>query len=213
MEEYAIIVAGGIGSRMKSEVPKQFLLIDDVPIIVHSISSFLNYDDNINIIVVLPEAHIDRWKEIKSNYFSDIEIRTVSGGLTRSASVLSGLTLIKKDGLVAIHDAVRPYVSSRTISESFKSAKDNGSGVSAVELKDSIRELENDSSVARDRSKYVLVQTPQTFRIDDLKKAYEKVGVRLFTDDASVFEAAGYKVTLVKGSYDNIKITTPEDLK
>lgn len=206
-------MAGGVGARMKSDVPKQFLRIDGEPIIVKSIKKFLEYDSGIKVIVVLPETHLNEWEAIKFQYFPDSEIANTTGGITRSASVLSGLALIEDEGLVAIHDAVRPYVSISAIKDSFESAEKNGSGVVAVPLKDSIRELENNSSIARDRSNYVLVQTPQTFKINEIKDAYEKAGTGLFTDDASVFEAAGYAVSLVNGSYDNIKITTPEDLK
>ncbi|WP_436515114.1 2-C-methyl-D-erythritol 4-phosphate cytidylyltransferase [Ekhidna sp. To15] len=212
MKKHAIIVAGGIGTRMKSDVPKQFLPVDGEPIIVRSIRKFLTYDKNLSIVIVLPEDHIKQWEAMKFQYFPDLKFKLATGGLTRTASVMSGLALIE-DGLVAIHDAVRPFVSVETISESFKSADGKGSGVAAVELKDSIRELDGNLSTARDRSNYVLVQTPQTFRVNELKEAYQKVGVDLFTDDASVFEAAGYTVQLVDGSYDNIKITTPEDLK
>jgi len=198
---------------MKSDVPKQFLRIDGVPVIVHSIRKFLSYDRKLHVIVVLPEAHIGQWEAIKFQYFPDLNIEVTSGGITRSASVLSGLGLISGDGLVAVHDAVRPFVSADTIKDSFHSAAKTGSGVAVVELKDSIRELEDEGSVARDRSNYVLVQTPQTFDVKKLKDAYEKAGAGLFTDDASVFEAAGYPVSLVAGTYENIKITTPEDLK
>ena len=198
---------------MKSDVPKQFLPINGVPIIVHSIRKFLEYDKKLNVIVVLPEEHLKQWEAIEFQYFPDTNIAVTSGGITRSASVLSGLGLVQEDGLVAIHDAVRPFVSIDTIKSSFDSARDNGSGVAAVELKDSIRELEGNTSIARDRSNYVLVQTPQTFDVSKLKDAYERAGAGVFTDDASVFEAAGYDVHLVNGSYDNIKITTPEDLK
>ncbi|MEQ9468582.1 MAG: 2-C-methyl-D-erythritol 4-phosphate cytidylyltransferase [Ekhidna sp.] len=213
MKKYAIIVAGGVGARMKSEVPKQFLLVNDVPIIVQSIRKFLEYDSKLEIIVVLPETHMKQWEAIRFQYFPNIEITVTAGGITRSASVLSGLALISGNGLVAVHDAVRPYVSVDTIAASFDSAEKHGSGVSVVELKDSIREIDGRSSIARDRTNYVLVQTPQTFEVATLKDAYEKMGAAVFTDDASVFEAAGYKVHLVSGSYDNIKITTPEDLK
>ncbi|MEP1034732.1 2-C-methyl-D-erythritol 4-phosphate cytidylyltransferase [Ekhidna sp.] len=213
MKKYAIIVAGGIGTRMKSAVPKQFLLLNGVPIIVQSINRFLTYDDKTQVIVVLPEVHVTQWEAIKFQYFPDTEIRVTTGGMTRSASVLSGLALINEDGLVAVHDAVRPFVSKETITQSFKSADKHGSGVAVVSLKDSIRELINDESIARDRTNYVLVQTPQTFRVSELKLAYEKAGAGLFTDDASVYEAAGFSVNLVDGTYDNIKITTPEDLK
>ena len=206
-------MAGGMGTRMKSDVPKQFLRINDVPIIVCSIRKFLEYDSKMGIIVVLPETHMKQWEAIRFQYFPDLDIAATPGGITRSASVLSGLTLISGDGLVAVHDAVRPYVSVETIAASFESAKKYGSGVSVVELKDSIREIDGKSSIARDRSSYVLVQTPQTFEVGKLKDAYKKMGAAVFTDDASVFEAAGYQVHLMDGSYSNIKITTPEDLK
>lgn len=201
-----------MGTRMKSEVPKQFLLIDGEPIIVKSIKKFLDYDKNISIVIVLPENHLKQWEAIKFQYFPESDFKLATGGLTRTASVMSGMALVA-DGLVAIHDAVRPFVSVETIADSFDMAEKSGSGVAAVALKDSIRELEGDTSIARDRSNYVLVQTPQTFKVAELKTAYEKAGVGLFTDDASVFEAAGYVVQLVEGAYDNIKITTPEDLK
>ena len=197
---------------MKSNVPKQFLPIDGVPIIVHSIRKFFEYDEKIEVIVVLPEAHIKQWEALQFQYFPDANIRITTGGITRSASVLSGLGLILSDGLVAIHDAVRPFVSTDTIRDSFDAAEKHGSGVAVVELKDSIRELEGTTSIARDRSNYVLVQTPQTFNVNKLKEAYKKAGAGVFTDDASVFEVAGNAVSLVNGTYDNIKITSPEDL-
>lgn len=205
-------MAGGIGTRMNSEVPKQFLCIDGDPIIVHSIRRFMDYNKDVNIIVVLPENHVEQWKNIKLQYFPNIEIGLTTGGATRTASVISGLNLID-EGLVAIHDAVRPFTSFETISNSFLSAEIYGSGVAAVSLKDSIREIQEDQSVARDRSNYVLVQTPQTFKVGEIKSAYAKIGTDPFTDDASVYEAAGNIVRLVKGTYNNIKITTPEDLK
>ena len=205
-------MAGGIGTRMKSDLPKQFLLVDGVPILVHTIRKFIDYDQSIDIITVLPESHLQQWKSIRLDYFPDIDIKVTRGGESRSASVLAGLAFVK-EGLVAVHDAVRPFVSTDTISASFDSANKNGSGVAAVKLKDSIRELKEGNSIARDRAKYVLVQTPQTFKVDQLKRAYELAGGEIFTDDASVYEAAGYTVRLVDGTYDNIKITTPEDLR
>lgn len=212
MKKYAIIVAGGIGTRMKSEVPKQFLHVDGMPIIVRSIQQFLNYNTGISIVVVLPEAHVRQWEDIKLKYFPEEQFALAIGGSTRTASVISGLALVD-DGLVAIHDAVRPFVTVDTITASFDSAEKNGSGVAVVPLKDSIREMDGETSLARDRSNYVLVQTPQTFNVSTLKEAYEQVGQAPFSDDASVFEAAGNKVHLIDGGYENIKITTPEDLK
>ncbi len=213
MKNYAIIVAGGLGTRMKSELPKQFLLIDGVPIIVHSIQKFLDFDSNISIVVVLPQGHIEQWVNIKSQFLPDVDLQLATGGDTRTQSVMSGLALLQEEGLVAIHDAVRPFVSVDTIASSFESAQKSGSGVAVVALKDSIRETDGNKSIARDRSNYVLVQTPQTFKINELKDAYAKVGTGAYTDDASVYEAAGNTVSLVDGSYENIKITTPEDLK
>ncbi|MEO9485670.1 MAG: 2-C-methyl-D-erythritol 4-phosphate cytidylyltransferase [Ekhidna sp.] len=213
MKKSAIIVAGGIGTRMKSDVPKQFLLLDGVPIIVQSIKKFLESDKSISIVVVLPKAHMLQWESMKSQHFPDDDFKLAVGGATRTASVLSGLDLIEEGGLVAIHDAVRPYVTKETITASFESAEKDGSGVAVVNLKDSIREITGTQSNAKDRSNYVLVQTPQTFNVTKLKEAYKKIGSKHFTDDASVFEAAGNNVQLIEGSYDNIKITTPEDLK
>lgn len=205
-------MAGGSGTRMKSTVPKQFLLIDGVPIIVHSIRKFLQHEDSISIVLVLPADHLDQWSQIKDEFFPSEEFIVAIGGSTRTASVQSGLHEIG-EGLVAIHDAVRPFVSVDTISESYKSAEKFGSGIAVVKMKDSIRELSGDHSFARDRANYVLVQTPQTFRVDELKAAYQLIDDAPFTDDASVFEAAGKQIYLVDGTYDNIKITTPEDLK
>ena len=198
---------------MQSEVPKQFLLLDDRPIIVRTIQVFNAYDANLKIIVVLPKDHIDQWIDIKSNYLSDIDVDVAEGGSTRGESVQSGLAKIDGPGLVAVHDAVRPFVSIDVISQTYHSAERNGSGVAVVQLKDSIRELDGESSLAKDRANYVLVQTPQTFDVERLKIAYAKAGSDVFTDDASVYESAGYQVYLVDGDYANIKITTPEDLK
>lgn len=212
MKEFAIIVAGGVGSRMGTEIPKQFLLIDGVPIIVQTINQFILYNKEIQVILVLPADHISRWSELKGEYLPDTFIQVASGGSTRTESVIAGLKLVNEMGLVAVHDAVRPFVSKEIIANSFLSAAKHGSGVTAVAMKDSIRELAEKSSVSRDRSNFVLVQTPQTFKVDKLKKAYELVDNNVFTDDATVYEQAGFAIHLVEGSYSNIKITTPEDL-
>lgn len=215
MTRYAIVVAGGSGTRMNSHVPKQFLIVDDEPIIIKTIRKFKEAYTSIQIIVVLPEIHLSYWMDL-AGQFPFIEKLTIAhGGESRTTSVLSGLSKIKEDdSLVAVHDAVRPFVDIHTIKASFESAEKFGSGVAAVPLKDSIRELyPGKKSEARNRSKYVLVQTPQTFKAGKLKEAYAKIGDKAFTDDASVYEHAGEEVFLVEGSYSNIKITTPEDLK
>ncbi|MEM9340124.1 MAG: 2-C-methyl-D-erythritol 4-phosphate cytidylyltransferase [Bacteroidota bacterium] len=215
MRRYAIIVAGGKGTRMNSDVPKQFLLIDGEPIIVRTIRVFLKADSGITPIIVIPKESIGDWNLIKERHLAKVKVIDAVGGETRTSSVLSGLQQITDDGVVAIHDAVRPYVSPKIILNSFESAEIHGSGVVCIPLKDSIRELTGgDTSVSRNRNDFVLVQTPQTFIVSKIKDAYRKVGDHAsHTDDASVYEGAGYKVAMVTGSYANIKITTPEDLK
>ncbi len=212
MEKFAIIVAGGKGLRMGSPTPKQFLEIDSKPIIARSVERFLEYDTTLNIIVVIPQDQMAAWQGIAQKFFPKKSITAAIGGATRFESVQHGLDKIAAEGLVAIHDAVRPYVSAETISQSFLSAEKYGSGVAAVELKDSIRELTGEGSAARNRADYRLVQTPQTFRVSDIKAAFDLVSGTDFLDDASVYEAAGHSVKLIAGSYENIKITTPDDL-
>jgi len=213
LKKFAIIVAGGSGTRMQSEVPKQFLLVEDEPIIVKTIKRFWEADTNTEIIVVLPEKHFTHWESLVDTYPLISSVKTVYGGATRTDSVKAGLNAISDEGLVAIHDAVRPFVPVETINASFDSANKNGSGVAVVQMKDSLREIAADnSSEARDRSKFVLVQTPQTFQVRLIKQVFAALEGQTFTDDATAFEAAGHPVYLVEGSYANIKITTPEDL-
>lgn len=207
-------MAGGSGTRMKSDVPKQFLSIEGEPIIAKTITKFWEADPGTQVIVVLPEKHVGYWSSLVEEHPSFSKVKTVFGGATRTDSVKAGLDVINEDGVVAIHDAVRPFVPVDTINSSFESGEKYGSGVAVVEMKDSLREIvESNISKARDRSKYVLVQTPQSFNVRQLKQAYSTLESQVFTDDATAFEAAGYDVHLVEGSYSNIKITTPEDLQ
>jgi len=211
MKKYAVIVAGGSGSRMNSDLPKQFLNLRNSPVIVHTIRRFLSLAEQ--IIVVVPAEYVNIWNDIKNQYFPDNSLQTALGGQTRTESVRNGLKLINAtEGLVAIHDAARPLVEEKGIEKSYQQALDTGSGVLAVPLKDSIREWQGAIPVSRDRASYMLIQTPQTFRLHMLREAYAQISEGVFTDDASVFEAAGHSIHLVKGSYENIKITTPEDL-
>lgn len=196
---------------MNADLPKQFLNLCDIPVIVHTVRRFLSLADQ--IIVVVPVEYVRMWNDIKDQYFPDESLQTAFGGQTRTESVRNGLKLIKEtDGLVAIHDAARPLVEEKRIEESYQQALNNGSGVLAVALKDSIREWQGTIPVSRDRDSYMLIQTPQTFRLTMLREAYAQMNKEAFTDDASVFEAAGHTIYLVTGSYENIKITTPEDL-
>ena len=210
MDRYALIVAGGQGTRMNSELPKQFLMLDGKPVIVHSIEKFLKLGP-IKVIIVLPKDHVSEWSSIQKEFLSGKDIEFVIGGATRTESVKSGLDSIDGVGTVAIHDAVRPFISSEIIKKTFESAEIHGSGVVAVPLKDSLRRKTLDDSIAVDRGDFVIVQTPQTFRLAEIKTAYENIS-GTFTDDATVYEKAGFGVKLVEGDYSNIKITTREDL-
>lgn len=214
MKKYAIIVAGGLGTRMGSKTPKQFLLINDKPIIVETVLKFFTNDPEISLIVVIPQNHLEHWNQLKEKFLKDISIKVTIGGATRTDSVGKGLSMIEgEEGVVAIHDAVRPFVEDETINQSFDSAIKYGSGVACVPLKDSIRELKGKDTVSRNRSDFVLVQTPQTFKVNEIKRAYKMLARESLTDDASVYEKAGFKVNIVDGSYSNIKITTPDDLE
>lgn len=213
MKNYAIIVAGGSGKRMQSSTPKQFIEIGGLPILMRTINAFYQYSQNLSIIVVIPEDQFALWHKLVEIHHFDIPYDLVKGGDSRFNSVKNGLLAIEKEGLVSIHDGVRPFVSSQLIGQCYKSAEDHGSGVAAVIPKDSIRELTESGNNTVTRSQYRLMQTPQTFKLAIIKKAYMLTDDKGFTDDASVAENAGIKVSLVEGDYSNIKITTPEDFK
>lgn len=215
LPKYTILVAGGSGSRMQSEIPKQFLLLNGKPILFHTIEKF--YQINTNIVVVLPQKDMDYWEKICQKYNFLIPIQTIVGGATRYQSVKNGLTWVAtqtQEALVAIHDGVRPLVSDSVILNSFEIASEKGSAIASVTLKDSIREVFEDRSQSVPRTAYRLIQTPQTFRFSEIWQSFERVSDSPeITDDASVYEKAGFEVTLIEGNYENIKITTPEDLK
>ncbi len=211
MLKSVIIVAGGSGTRMQNSLPKQFIKVIGKPLMVHTIEAFLRYDEAIQVIVVLPKDHLDTWMDIKNDYLPVTEVVVAEGGETRFQSVRQGLYHVKGQ-LVAIHDAVRPMISNEVIDRAFQSALSKGSGVAMVAVKDSIRQIQGDRSIALDRAMYYHVQTPQTFEVTLIAKAFERKEMASFTDDASVFEAAGMSVERVEGDYRNIKITTPEDL-
>jgi 2-C-methyl-D-erythritol 4-phosphate cytidylyltransferase len=212
IKEYALIVAGGKGTRIKSKVPKQFLDLDGLPILIHTLNAFYEYSPEINIVLVLPEDDFAIWNELCElhNYRKPLILER--GGETRFQSVRNGLAKIHDEGLVAIHDGVRPLVSKNIIAASFRLAAVHGSAVATVRLKDSIRMTDQDTTRAMDRSRFRIVQTPQTFRISLIKEAYQIKEDPSLTDDASVAEKSGHIISLFEGSYENIKITTPEDL-
>jgi 2-C-methyl-D-erythritol 4-phosphate cytidylyltransferase len=210
--EYALIVAGGKGTRIKSSLPKQFIELNGKPILFHTIEAFYRYSDKINIVLVLPEDDFEIWNTICKKFNFTKPIILQKGGESRFQSVKNGLSKIEGAGLVAIHDGVRPLVSEDIIGASFRLAAVHQSAVAAVRLKESIRMTDQDNTKAVDRSKFRLIQTPQTFDLQLIKKAYEIKEDTSLTDDASVAERAGHIISLFEGSYENIKITTQEDL-
>ncbi len=211
-EEYAIIVAGGAGTRMKSVLPKQFMELCGLPILMHTVKAFHNYSSAINIVLVLPEKDLPTWQNLCEKHNFEIPHELQTGGKSRFQSVKNGLAVLPEQGLVAIHDGVRPLVNQNLIAASFQLAKLHQSAVAAVRLKESIRITDQDATKAMDRSLFRLIQTPQTFDLSLIKSAYKIEEEASLTDDASVAEKAGYKISLFEGSYTNIKITTPEDL-
>ena len=209
---HVIIVAGGSGQRMASAVPKQFLPLGGRPILMRTIERFAAFDPAMDIIVVLPQSQTDYWQRLCHEHRFGIGHRT-AGGATRYESVRNGLALVDGEGLVGIHDGVRPLVSQPTLERCYAMAATHGNAIPACDSVDSVRMLKPDgSNTAADRTCVKLVQTPQVFDVKLIKQAYQ-LGYRpTFTDDASVAEAAGIGINLTEGNRENIKITTPVDL-
>ena len=212
MKKYAVLVAGGSGSRMKADVPKQFLLLKNKPLLVYTIESFLQADADINIILVLPEQHLQTGNDIVTEYFNGKEIIITSGGTTRFHSVKNGLMQIQEDGIVLVHDAVRSMVTVDLIQRSLNEVLDKKAIIPAITSKDSVRIIDGEKNKSISRDTVMLVQTPQTFYSVDLKKAFEVEYNDSFTDEASVMEAAGHQIYIIAGEENNIKITHPIDL-
>ncbi len=212
MKKYIIIVAGGTGSRMKSDVPKQFILLQGKPILMRTIERFTHSFPDIQIIVVLNAQYRDEWKSLCEKHQFNIEHTITEGGQTRFHSVKNGLTLVPDNCVVGIHDAARPLVSYNTIITAFNTAEETGNATPAVPLTESIRFLENGENKAVDRNKYSIIQTPQCFHSSDLKQAFMQEYQSTFTDDASVLESIGKKINLIAGNKENIKVTSPQDL-
>lgn len=214
MNHYAIIVAGGSGSRMQSNIPKQFLLLNGKPVLMHTIAAFSECIYTPQILLVLNIDQHKYWEELCLKYNFTIPHQVIKGGMQRYHSVKNGLKAIKGKGIVAIHDAVRPLVSSALITKSYQTAQETGNCVIGIPPTDSVRRtLEDGKSEALSRNQLALIQTPQTFDVNLLKKAYQTPYRNEFTDDASVAEYAGYKINLIAGERENIKITYPEDLE
>ncbi|OKS85511.1 2-C-methyl-D-erythritol 4-phosphate cytidylyltransferase [Mucilaginibacter polytrichastri] len=210
---YAIIVAGGTGSRMQSSLPKQFLLLNGKPVMMHTIEAFYNSTYHPKIIIILHADFHEYWKTLCTKHQFNIPHQLVNGGETRFHSVKNGLDTIKdNDALVAVQDAVRPLTPIEVINKAYSQANAHGNAIVAVKSRDSIRQLKNGISQHLHREEIYLVQTPQTFKMALLQKAYEQPFDDTFTDDASVVERSGVKINLVEGSHANIKITFPEDI-
>lgn len=212
MKRHLILVAGGTGTRMGVPFPKQFMEISGTPLLLLTLKRFYQFDGQLNIIIVLPEAHINAWQNICDKFNVAIPHEIARGGETRFHSVKNGLGLINENGIVAIHDGVRPFVTNKVINTCFKMAEEKECVVPVVPLNDSIRKVEGDKNYSVDRNYYRIVQTPQCFSVRIIKKAYEQKYSASFTDDASVAEAAGNKIFFVDGNIENIKITNPSDI-
>lgn len=210
--DYVIIVAGGKGLRMGGDVPKQFQLLGNQPVLMHTLQRFADDCKDLQIILVLPQEQIEYWSDLGEKYHFGVEHWIVAGGETRFHSVQSGLAQIPDDaeGVVAVHDGVRPLVSREVIEKCFEEARGKKAVVPVVPVVESLRHV---SDRAVPRADYRLVQTPQTFDIQLLKQAYRQPFSKDFTDDASVVEAFGHPISMVEGNRENIKLTTPFDLK
>lgn len=212
MKKAVIIVAGGKGLRMGSDLPKQFLPLAGVPILMYTIMAFKKYDEEIEIIVVLPRSEQHYWQQLCQEQRFTVAHRIANAGETRFHSVKNGLALVEAPGLVGVHDGVRPFVSDEVIRRCYELAEDHQAVVPVIDVVESVRHLTDGGSETVDRNDYKLVQTPQVFDVDLLKQAYEQEFTPTFTDDASVVEAMGRSVYLTEGNRENIKITTPFDL-
>ena len=216
MKSFVIIVAGGKGLRMGGDIPKQFLPINGKPILMHTIEAFRRALEGIGIVLVLPAEQQDYWQSLcKEHGFRSPEL-IANGGETRFHSVRNGLALLPddKDAVVGVHDGVRPFVSKETILRCYKAVAEGKAVVPVVPVVETIRQILPDGkSITRSRDEYRLVQTPQTFPLAMLKEAYRQPFSEAFTDDASVVEALGKEIVMIEGNRENIKITTPSDLR
>ena len=212
MKRHCIIVAGGKGLRMGGKTPKQFLLLNGKPLLMHVLSIFRNFDPEMNIVMALPPDQVDEWEKLCLQYSFQAKVNIVHGGETRFHSVKNALDVISEDGVVAVHDGVRPFISHTLLDRCYTIAEKEGNAIPCIPVSESMREIDTRGNRQADRSKYVLIQTPQVFHTSILKKAYSQPYEDSFTDDASVIEKMGLSVCLVDGDTNNIKITTKTDL-
>jgi len=210
MKKNALIVAAGKGKRMNADIPKQFLLLNDFPILMHTLNAFADFDKRI---LVLPKSQIENWKTLCKDYNFELEHILVDGGINRFSSVKNGLRKVDEESIVAIHDGVRPLISKNLTNKLIATTKKGIGVVPVIPIKDSLRKIEGNKSKAISRSSLYKVQTPQCFFASTIKDAYKQNFSLFFTDDASVLESNGGKIIAILGEGENIKITTKEDLK
>jgi len=213
--DYAIIVAGGMGKRMRGNVPKQFLMLNGKPILMHTLLRFHEALPECKLILVLPRDYIEKWRKLSVSCGFNLPLLLVAGGETRFHSVRNGLSCIPEDefGVVGVHDGVRPFVSLEVIRNCYAHARISGAVVPVMKPVESVRlACGENNTEAIDRNRFFLVQTPQTFQIDLFRKAYNQSYRTDFTDDASVVEASGVRIEVVEGNRENIKITSPFDM-
>lgn len=213
MKYYAVVVAGGSGNRMLTDTPKQFLLLNNLPVLMHTMNAFAESSHHPEILLVLNDKQKPEWESLCAKYHFQTPHHIIDGGIERFYSVKNAIDYITEESIVAIHDAVRPLVSKMLIDACFSQAKTLGNVVAAVPSSDSIRQLKENKTVALNRNDIYLVQTPQTFSLNVLKEAYKQSFNTNFTDDASVVEALGMDINIIPGERSNIKITYPLDLK
>ena len=213
-QQQVIIVAGGQGMRMGASMPKQFLPVVGVPVLVHTMRRFAEaFPENLSIVLVLPAEQIPYWQELCVLHQIDVPMQVVAGGKTRFESVRNGIAACMVSGLIGVHDGVRPFVDVEVIRNTYAAAELTGAAIPVLPLTDSLRRVEDTGNRIANRAEYRLVQTPQVFQAELLHRAYAQEYNDAFTDDASVVEAYGHAITLVEGNTENIKITTPYDLK
>lgn len=211
MKMYAIVVAAGAGTRMQSATPKQFLLLQNKPVYAYSVNKFLQACPDIEVILVLPPACYLPEEELLAHIEKPAQVKMVIGGHTRFESVKNGLAAIDDQGIVFIHDSVRPFITPEFIHQLRNAAEQNGNAVPCTEITDSLRIVTGIKNRGIPREQFKAIQTPQVFQCAQIKKAYLQEFNESFTDDASVLEAAGHPIHLTKGLAENIKITTPVD--
>ena len=213
MKNYVIIVAGGSGSRLNSDIPKQFIPIHGIPVLMHTLNAFYNSSLQPEIILVLNLSYHSYWKDLCTQYNFSLPHILAEGGKQRFDSVKNALKFISGESLVAVHDAVRPIISDELIARSFKQAELEGTSIPVVPSRDSLRKIEGKKTIAINREEILIVQTPQVFRSSILLKAYDQEYTSEFTDDASVVEKWGHQISTVEGDFKNIKITYQDDLE